>query len=50
MNANGISATLTREITATQALLLPDTASPYLDTCKAVKEENQPSLEPKGNH
>lgn len=48
MNANGISARLSCQIMAAQALRLPDAASPYLDTCKAAKEENQPSLEPKG--
>lgn len=33
---------------ATQALGLPDAASLYLHAYKAMKEENQPSLESKG--
>lgn len=48
MDANGISAMLSCQIMATQALRLPDAVSPYLDTSKAEKEENHPSLEPKG--
>lgn len=48
MNANGISGMLSCQIMVTQTFRLPVTISPYLDTCKAVKEENQSSLEPMG--
>lgn len=48
MNANGMSAILSCQIMASQALGLPDVVSLYLDTYKAVKEENHSSLKPKG--
>lgn len=48
MNANGISIRLSWLMMATQALGLPDAASLYLHAYKAMKEENQPSLESKG--